>query len=59
MKGKEIKDFLAWMAKKKICSVIPFFVLQEGLDGKIPHWTDGKNLFDANELFTKYSKENP
>jgi hypothetical protein len=55
--SKEITDFLAWMAKRKIYSVIPFFILQNGRDGSIPHWTDGKKLFNADELFKLYTNE--
>jgi hypothetical protein len=54
---KDLAAFLLWMNRKKICSVIPFFVIQDGRNGKIPHWTDGKKLFDAIELIDLYLKE--
>ncbi len=52
-----IKAFLLFLNRKKICSVIPFFVWQAGKDDKIPHWTDGKNLFDASELTDMFLKD--
>lgn len=54
--AKEIKDFLCWMNTSNICSVLPFFVILEGRDGKVPHWTNGKKLFNADELLKLYSK---
>lgn len=54
MDNRDIIDFLGWMAKEKICSVIPFFVIQDGRDGRIPHWTDGKTLYNAKELYENY-----
>lgn len=50
--SKNIIDFLLWMNKNKICSVI-----QDGRDGTIPHWTDGKKLYNAIELVNKYNKQ--
>ncbi len=35
---------------------MPFFVIQDGRDGKVPHWTNGKELFNADELSKMYSK---
>lgn len=57
MKYNTIKDFLLWMSNKKICSVIPFLVSMEGRDSKIPHWTNGKQLFSADELVSMFDKE--
>lgn len=49
-----IKDFINWMAKEKIDGVIPFFAIQEGRDGKRPHWTNGKRLFNSDELLAVF-----
>lgn len=55
-KNEPIMDFIRWIAKNKIDAVIPFFAIQEGRDGKIPHWTNGNRLFNADELLAEYKK---
>lgn len=56
MNDKQIViDFLSWMNKNKIDACIKFFAIQEGRDPKVPVWTDGKKLYNANELYKKYS----
>lgn len=55
--NKTIKDFLYWMDKNKIDSVIPFLVMMDGKDEKIPHWTNGEKLFTANDLIKWYNEK--
>ncbi len=52
-----ITDFLKWMNENRIDSVIPFLVAMEGKDATIPHWTNGKRLFTASDLYRLYSKK--
>lgn len=52
----EVLKFLDWMHKNKIDRCIPFFAIQEGRDPKIPIWTNGKEIFSADELIEKYKK---
>lgn len=54
MNTEDLKKLLIWMSENNICSVIPFFAYQAGRDGKVPHWTDGKNLYNADELINKF-----
>lgn len=54
----EVLKFLDWMHKNKIDRCIPFFAIQEGRDPKIPVWTNGNKLFNAQELTTKYQQSN-
>lgn len=56
---KKLMAFLLWMAKNNIDSVIQFFVIQDGRNPKIPHWTDGKRLYDADELIKKFLNQQP
>jgi hypothetical protein len=55
----EVKNFINWMGKEKIDAVIPFFAIQEGRDGKQPHWTNSKRLFNADELLSEFKKVTP
>lgn len=50
----ELKAFLLWMNRNNICSVIPFIAQMDGRNGNIPHWSNGKKLFDASELIQEY-----
>lgn len=56
MNEQIIQDFLKWMNANKIDHVIPFLVMMDGKDPKIPHWTDGKKLYTDFELIKMYNR---
>jgi len=50
-----IRDFLHWMSKNNIDGVIPFIVMMGGKNPKIPHWTNGKELYNSGDLVKMYN----